>query len=1509
MMTRLTCSSKILSCLPLIIILYLIAASPIISAVHGSSLVQQRGELSYKKIVEEIDESAIMRHVEKFASFGSRVTGYAGYEKAAEYIYNEFIKIGLVNVTYDYFDVAVPIDYGANITVKIAPGTTKVIKAYPLWPNLFQTSPTPPGGLKGTLIYVGKGLKQLEGKNVTGKIVLMDFNSGYEWKRVFSMGAKVVIFIEPEGGATREEAELKLSNVPIYAPRLYVSRTDGEFLKNLAQTRDVEVTVVSSMRYEKIRAKNVIGYIPGSVIKDQIIAISAYYDSFSFVPSLSPGAQEALGISTVLELARFFKKHPPLRTVEFIAFAGHHQHLAGATEWTEKQFNNTVTVGENVFFKVYTIFSLDYSTEVKTLGIFPHDSFYPIGGSMYYQPNPPRNTWFHAVIFDDILPKMKNELGYDPSLVLPVADDPARYSFESIPRVCDASALEEAGGIGFGIRTTNCLRIYEYVPSDTPNRINLENLKPQLQFTYICMYEAANIEDFVMTETTPERSHLVQWGFGTIEGQAVTYNYSSGWYDPLPNALIYLRTDPPFAQPERALFTDIYYWMGIADEEGKFTIHGVRPTSGFMMWYTIEVYKINWTTGEITHAPDLGQYGSGTFSNGFYFEKGWLGTKDHPRFFVAFPCATVALYSIVDPTTFDASQLHVEVNSFFSHGPFMSWGTTQFSIQRAFASTVALPAQFGISEALAFLPPERYGEILIRAGYYPYPIAIFMNASEEHPRGAGYKLRQGEYFRVSWTPLEAANSLYSLVEDRFATLTFYNIRSQTVAYYYSQVLDSFSKIDDAAEKEKYNELYWKSYSAWASMINVYFSVMELTFETVYSSIFFYILLLPFTFLAERLFFPQLGRRRLLAMIVLFAFFTLILYLFHPGFHIASSIFMATLGFTILALASPLLVIIAGKLGGVISMLRKRLLGEHFAEISRTSALLLAFSVGIENMRRRKLRTGLTLFTITTITFSLVVFTSGSRIAITKGVTWENVATPYAGFLIREWPWKALTDEIVTYAIEEYGQKAYVAPRFWAYGPSQELPVQNLNTSLTTKVAAILGVTATESKITNMDKIVVKGRFFEPHDEDGRACIISEYLADKIKADIGDCLDIFGLKLIVVGIFTGEGLYQITELDQEIITPRDISIPLPPGMVATQVGKEVPHVSGEYVVLLPYEVARKNFLKTSNAGTYSVAVKFDDPAMAVSMAERFSRISRTTLFASAGDGRVSLYVPRKGWALSGLEFLVAPLIIGIFIILNTMLGGISERVKEIGTFSSLGLSPMHVAGMFLAESVVYGVLAGTIGYVAGMIGINILSSLAVMPPDLYPNYSSYMVILAVALALAATMVSAMYPLYKAARLVTPTIERKWKPRTKPRGLEWTIPLPFAISKEETPGVLAFMKEYLEAHSVERAGMFLARNVEPGVDENGNMLIGAEVRLEPFEMGIVQTVKLVALPSEEAGKNTFELYIKREAGVQHTWRTSNITFAMEIRRQFLLWSSLRSTDRERYMKEGNKIWRKS
>merc|ERR1712000_719038 len=63
-----------------------------------------------------------------------------------------------------------------------------------------------------------------------GSIVLADFNSGTKWINAAMLGAKAVIFIEPEI-TMRGEAENKFLTVPANIPRFWIRRADGEKLK------------------------------------------------------------------------------------------------------------------------------------------------------------------------------------------------------------------------------------------------------------------------------------------------------------------------------------------------------------------------------------------------------------------------------------------------------------------------------------------------------------------------------------------------------------------------------------------------------------------------------------------------------------------------------------------------------------------------------------------------------------------------------------------------------------------------------------------------------------------------------------------------------------------------------------------------------------------------------------------------------------------------------------------------------------------------------------------------------------------------------------------------------------------------------------------------------------------------------------------------------------------------------------------------------------------------------
>ncbi len=78
------------------------------------------------------------------SAYPSRIVGYPGCAKAADYVEKQFRSIGLSNVKVEKFKVTVPIDEGSKIVVN-----GQEFPIYALWPNLVRTSHLPPGGLDG----------------------------------------------------------------------------------------------------------------------------------------------------------------------------------------------------------------------------------------------------------------------------------------------------------------------------------------------------------------------------------------------------------------------------------------------------------------------------------------------------------------------------------------------------------------------------------------------------------------------------------------------------------------------------------------------------------------------------------------------------------------------------------------------------------------------------------------------------------------------------------------------------------------------------------------------------------------------------------------------------------------------------------------------------------------------------------------------------------------------------------------------------------------------------------------------------------------------------------------------------------------------------------------------------------------------------------------------------------------------------------------------------------------
>ncbi len=327
----------------------------------------------YRRLAGEIEAENIKDTVHTLASFGSRVTGYPGERKAAEWVLNKFKDIGLKDVKGPVrFDVPVPMDEEQTL-LTVEGAKSESFPLYPLWPNLVRTPQTPPEGIEGKLIYAGKGsAAEYNGKDVQGSIVLLDYFCGTDWFNAPLLGAKAVIFIDPHPQpALRGEAEAKFLTTPIHLPRFWADKETGEKLKRWAQ-KSPSARVRCKMQWEERPASRLTGVIPGKdpTLKDEWIILHGYFDSMSVVPRLSPGAEQACGIATLLEVARVLAKHRPARSILVVASSGHCQNLADARYFFDALKKPGDKKAEEEFKKYKAFISFDVTSRTPTVGTF-----------------------------------------------------------------------------------------------------------------------------------------------------------------------------------------------------------------------------------------------------------------------------------------------------------------------------------------------------------------------------------------------------------------------------------------------------------------------------------------------------------------------------------------------------------------------------------------------------------------------------------------------------------------------------------------------------------------------------------------------------------------------------------------------------------------------------------------------------------------------------------------------------------------------------------------------------------------------------------------------------------------------------------------------------------------------------------------------------------------------------------------------------------------------------------
>jgi len=444
-----------------------------------------------------------------------------------------------------------------------------------------------------------------------------------------------------------------------------------------------------------------------------------------------------------------------------------------------------------------------------------------------------------------------------------------------------------------------------------------------------------------------------------------------------------------------------------------------------------------------------------------------------------------------------------------------------------------------------------------------------------------------------------------------------------------------------------------------------------------------------------------------------------------------------------------------------------------------------------------------------------------------------------------------------------------------------------------------------------------GRWFSPGER--KVCILPDAIAEALEIgpeDLGVAtVNLLGIQAKVIGILDSTAYNDFTDLDNERLTPIDFTMLGRQALARTaRASQDVSaiegrapletfvHIDARNIVLMPYET-----VLDLGGALQSVAVKFNPESGSVSdHIERLLDRLAVTVFVGEND-RVMVYSSLASSAIGGMGNIVIPVLIAALLILNTMSGSVHERLREIGTYSSVGLAPSHIGALFLAEACVFAILGGIAGYIIGQIVTKGLSAVGLLG-GLTLNYSSLASVMATAVVMLTVVLSTLYPARMASRMAVPDVTRKWV-LPKPDGDSWHFDFPFTVSGKEVTGLYVFFRYYFAAFEEQSVGRFYTTNTAlSALEESGEKGYRLTMRawLSPYDLGVSQDVELRAVPTGDFGVFQIQLRIERVSGQANTWVRINRGFLDDIRKQFLVWRTLAPESKQAYIDEATNMF---
>lgn len=1561
-----------------LLLLLCLAAGPVLAA--GPASIGEELDRDLRRV----DPA---EHIRFLSSGQSRFTGYPGCDEAGRYIVAKFRELGLANVEESAFQVVVPIvpdderwgkkipeaqrgqrpDHGATLT---AGG--QQIPLYCVLPNYVRTPMTAEDGITGELVWVGDGqLSGFNGKDIQGNIILMDFNSVTRWLSAASLGARAVVFVETEH-PFRSDAEQKYSELPVPVPRYYLQRSQLPALAAGATGRPkeefgveaaldvlgglggegsapVQANIAALMRWEEMDVTCISAEIPGTdpQLGDQTLVIFAYYDSVSVVPALSPGAESACGVGTLLEIAEFLAKHPPRRKVKFVAAPGHFQALAGVRDYafktmcaypspSPKQADKDAKRGTG---EPYFFIGLDLSSRHNSLGSFYKGHFYDQLTVSWSNTEVELQRAYseYSAMLVEWVDKLVGRGGPAETLTYQsgIVPQQGRDWRSLVPDLMafDSEVISLCGYPGITFATTFDPRNSVNTPLDTFDRLEpfLDNVRRQ---AITCAYLVKQTAD---TPVLPIQKKEI-WKnrkAASIFGHAIELSFLA-FMPKIPVANAVAATDmlaPNLPNKAKSMMGVSTREFDLSNVQGHFEVFGLEKDQKFLVHGCV----LSPTTGVVTKIAQSNRVVAASDRDR---KADWSERETDVRLnFFRGVCSTV--FDLTEPLS-----LRGLSRSTVCRGD----SNSEFQYLVPFVSNEPC--------AVFFTERDKHVKFLLAASAVGYE-GLLLNFEEEEPAererrkertGIGYKADKSENF-IYHTGLQTVKDMHKLDGYRMAELRKSGVYMRKVWELHEEADRHIKEADRALEARQYDKYKDHERMALGLESRVYPEIRDTTTDIVKGVIFYFALLLPFVLFTERLLlnFVEI-RKKLVAVAILFILSYGVLRLVHPAFRLSRTPIIILDGFFMLVAAVGTIWYLLAKFNIVMEHIRQKVDMIHRADVARASATLAAFVLGISNMRKRKVRTGLTGVTLVLLTFTILSFTSFE----TMPARMLDYASPrkaaYEGVLLRGLGWGPLS-EFVAYDMMNFFrvQGMRVAPRSWFVNrrKTEELQIQIKRVEAEGEAVAnaILGLTPEEVHFSNInDETYLSHQWFDRSMEGWPfVCILPTRMMASLRieeSDVGQAhVSVLGRHLRVVGTFNSDELFRYEDIDGEEITPVDFVAQQyrqggaqagSGGLALSATGEmdvesfvhrksakkeeeeQYIHMEPDRVLFIPHELNLKLGATTRAIAAGPGRLETEASALFPFRQVLQRLLSRVDLALYAGyrdapgaEVRVHRVATRSRLSMGGVKGLLVPVLIAALIVFNTMLGAVYERISEIKTYASVGLAPMHIAALFFAESCVFAVMGAMLGYLLGQVLSRVLMQVPALMAGISLNYSSASAVWSALLVVVVVLASTAYPARMAGKLSVPDETRRMT-IPKPTSDVWEIWFPFTVSSKEAVGVMSYLRDYFQSNDEDAVGNFTSDNLQFYVEEvegHERICLEADVWVAPLDMGVSQTVKIATIPDPEEPQITYLFFtITRKSGEFQTWQRMNLGFLKDLRKQLLIWRLVTPDAKKRLTEEG-------